>query len=107
MPSVNEGLEALRGTVGDLLQRIEELGRQQQQTQEEVERTAEKVVKRAEEVEKTAAYAPRVEPSRKPPVRLEISGRINRAYLYADNGNNSQSFVIDNDSSGCDPVPPA
>lgn len=98
--SVNQEIEALRGMVGDLLQRIEELERQQQQTQEEVEKTAQEVVKTAEEVEKAVAEAPRVEPSRKPPVRLEISGRINQAYLFADNGNDSQSFVIDNDNSG-------
>ena len=70
-----------------LMQRIEEFETHQKKTMEYVEKRQEETKK---ELEKVAAQEPRVEPSRKPPVRVELSGRLNQAFLYADNGEDSQ-----------------
>ena len=57
---------------------------------------------RVEELEKqqSEGATPRVTLNRKPPVTVELSGRINQAFLYADNGDESQPFIVDNDNSG-------
>ncbi|MGF1475327.1 MAG: porin [Geminicoccaceae bacterium] len=89
--SVEDELEALRDTVQRALERIEELEQQQQDTQSEVE-AAREAVEEAQTV--------RVEPDRGSPTRLEISGRINQAFLFADNGSDDQAFIVDNDNSG-------
>ena len=56
----------------------------------------EELQKRVEELEKET---PRVSPDRSK-VQVEISGRINQAFLYADNGDEDQAFIVDNDNSG-------
>ena len=50
-------------------------------------------------IEKLEKEAPRVSPDRSK-VEIEISGRINQAILYADNGDEDQAFIVDNDNSG-------
>ena len=77
-----------------LLNRIEQLERELQ----EMRRQLEDVQNKQEQQEEQEQV--RVQPSRKPPVRVTINGHINQAYLYADNGDDSQSFIVDNDNSG-------
>lgn len=76
-----------------LLDRIEQLERELLEMKKQLENVQEK----QEEQEQGEA---RVQPSRKPPVRVTVNGHINQAYLYADNGDQSQSFIVDNDNSG-------
>ncbi len=84
-----QDIEALRSQVETLMQRIEQLEAQQQQDQQAIE-----------EARQAAAEAtPRVVPDRSP-VTLEVSGRINQAILYADNGEDDGIFIADNDNSG-------
>lgn len=74
-------------------------GQTSQQETDELRKELEAVKRRVEELEGGKAGDARVSPSRKR-VRLEIGGHVNRAYLYADNGTEGDSFFVDNDNSG-------
>jgi len=76
-------LQALRDELARLTARINELEGQVTQQNEVIEQIPE----------------PRVVPDRSP-ITLELSGRINQAVLFADNGNDSKVFIADNDNSG-------
>jgi hypothetical protein len=72
----------LRQQMEQLQQRLQKLESKQQETAEEVKKVVE----------------PAVHPDKD--VRLELSGRINQGVLFADNGEESDLFVVDNDNSG-------
>ncbi len=84
--STRAELEALRAELARLTNRIVELEGRLEQQQEQVTTLEERP-------------EPRVEPDRGN-VRLELSGRINQAVVFADNGNDSKVFIADNDNSG-------
>jgi hypothetical protein len=69
------------------------------QSREDLKRELDKLERRVEELEGDGGGAARIKPSRKN-VSLEIYGHVNRAYLFADNGPESESFFVDNDNSG-------
>ena len=91
--SVQQELEELRGAVQrsnealeTALRRIEELERQQQETQAAVDEAEQK------SVSIRAGQA-------KNGVEAQVYGQINQAVLYADNGQTSRFDVVDNDNS--------
>lgn len=88
------GTTAAAQSQQDLLNRIEQLENELRQMKQQLE----DVQVKQEQQEETGQA--RVQPSRKPPVRVTVNGHINQAYLYADNGDESQSFIVDNDNSG-------
>ncbi len=99
--TVQQELDLLRSQVEMLMQRIDTL-EGQLQTEREVTRQAAVEAARetaAETVQETVTEAAAVTNDREN-VRLEISGRINQALLYASNGEADDFFIVDNDNSG-------
>lgn len=83
-------------TAEEELRSLREQMQQMQQRMEQLEKNVESTKNKAEEAK--AAAAPKVFPDKD--VRLELSGRINQAVLFADNGDEEDFFVVDNDNSG-------
>lgn len=75
------------------------LGQSTAQEVDDLRKELETIKRRIEGLEGGKPGDARVSPSRKK-VRLEIGGHVNRAYLYADNGTEGDSFFVDNDNSG-------
>lgn len=84
--STKDEIAALRAEMERLTARISELEGELTNQQEQI-------------VEVEQRPVTRVEPDRSG-VTLEVSGRINQAVVYADNGNDSKVFIADNDNSG-------
>lgn len=82
-------IQALRDQVRALQARLEALESRQEVMESRGEGTE-------EQVEKVADPAIQTEQ----PVRLTLAGRVNQAVLFADQGDQSQAFVVDNDNSG-------
>lgn len=88
----SQEIQALRAQVQDLLRRIDTLENQQAEREKQLEAAVADAVSKVE--------PSRVKPERKPPITIELSGRINQGLLYANNGDDGQFFIVDNDNSG-------
>jgi len=52
-----------------------------------------------EEIKKPAAVPPGIAHSGKKEIELTVSGQVNRAYMYGDDGESGEHFFVDNDAS--------
>ena len=85
----------------------DELRLMRQQMAEMAQRMAEleaKLTETAKQAEETAERMPQAAPQRVVTsgingVKLSISGQVNRGVLFADNGDDSEVFHVDNDNS--------
>jgi predicted porin len=97
-----------------MLKRMEELIQKQQQQIEAQNRAIEKLQQQVGELSDTAVQeateAAKAEVAKAVPpdvvrstngdkVKLQIYGHVNRAYLFADDGDSSDSYFVDNDNS--------
>jgi len=93
--SQQEEIRMLRQQLEAMQQRLEQLETQQSQQRERIADTEERVGTVVSE-----AGDPIVTTDRRN-VRLAIGGRVNAAFLYADQGGDrGQPFIVDNDGSG-------
>jgi hypothetical protein len=81
-PTAAQSNEELKGEIQFLKERLQELERKQEQLEQ-----------------KTAAEDQKAIESGSDKVKLSISGQVNRGVLFADNGDDSEFFHVDNDNS--------
>ncbi len=94
------GVPVLASELDDLKAQVEILMRKVEEIEAKQAETAKQAKEAKEAAERLPLAAPqRVVTSGKDDVKLSVSGQVNRGVLFADNGDDSEFFHVDNDNS--------
>ncbi len=94
------GVPVLASELDDLKAQVEILMRKMEALEAKQAETAKQAKEAKEAAERMPLAAPqRVVTSGKDDVKLSVSGQVNRGVLFADNGDDSEFFHVDNDNS--------